>query len=55
MLEEMLDLLQAQIVEVFRLLPVALDGPHLVDRHCQPLVVAAGFVAHLQHPTRAAA
>jgi hypothetical protein len=53
-LEEVLDLLQAQVLQVFRLLPVAVDRQDLVDRHGQDLGIAAGFVGHLQHADRAA-
>ena len=55
MLKEMLDLLQAQIVQVFRLLPVRIDRQHFINRHGQYFGVLAAVIFHLQHTDRTAA
>lgn len=54
MLEEVLDLLQAQVLQVFRLLPVLVDRQDLIDWNGQHFGVLAGFVGHLQHADSAA-
>ena len=54
MLEEVLDGLQAHLVDVFGLLPVGVDRQDLVDGHGQQLGVATGLVVHHQHADGAA-